>query len=177
MQIESIRGNIDTRIRKLEEEGFDAILLAAAGLHRMGWADRITSYLPEDVCIPAVGQGALGIECRGGDSFMLGLLGKYQHEETARCVAAERTYLRTLQGGCQVPIGAYARVDSTASNPGAAGLPLTLTGIVGSPDGGELLRQTVAGTEPERLGTELADYMLMHGADRLLADSAAQTQS
>lgn len=173
LQIESIRGNIDTRIRKLEEEGFDAILLAAAGLHRMGWKDRITAYLPAEVCIPAVGQGALGIECRGADSFMLELLGKYTDKETELCVTAERSYLRTLQGGCQVPIGAYARLEPAGEGDSKAPL-LTLTGIVGSAVSGELLRETVTGSEPERIGDKLAQSMIALGADRMLAEVAAQ---
>ncbi|WP_409341724.1 hydroxymethylbilane synthase [Paenibacillus sp. MBLB4367] len=174
LQIESIRGNIDTRIRKLEEEGFDAILLAAAGLHRMGWKDRITAYLPADLCIPAVGQGALGIECRGDDTFMLELLGKFTDDETARCVEAERSYLRTLQGGCQVPIGAYARLEPAQEGESSARL-LTLTGIVGSAVSGELLRETVSGSDPERLGDKLAQFMIMRGADRMLAEATAQS--
>lgn len=169
LAIESIRGNIDTRLRKLESEGFDAILLAAAGLHRIGWRERITAYLPPEDCLPAVGQGALGIECRGSDSFMLHLLGKLQHEATARCAAAERSFLRRLNGGCQVPIGAYATVAPAAE--GAEGPEtLTLTGMVGSPDGGALLREQLSGSDPERLGTELAERLIARGADRILAD-------
>ena len=111
LRIESIRGNIDSRLRKLEEENFDAIMLAAAGLHRIGWQDRISEYLPPELCLPAVGQGALCIECRGGDAFVLDLLGKFQHEPTALAVRAERAFLGRLNGGCQVPLGAYASVN------------------------------------------------------------------
>lgn len=165
--IEPVRGNIDSRIRKLETEEFDAILLAAAGLNRMGWQDRISHYLETDVCLPAVGQGALAIECRESDSFMLELLSHIQHEATALAVAAERSFLHTLQGGCQVPIGAFAKVE----NPGIDGRPpqITLAGMVGLPDGSELLRSVIRGNEPERLGRELAKELLDQGADRILS--------
>lgn len=127
LRIESIRGNIDTRIRKLAEEGFDAILLAAAGLHRMGWKERITEYLPPEVCLPAVGQGALAIECRGGDEDVLGVLRLLNDPATERTVAAERRLLGLLNGGCQVPIGAYAQLESDAPEARVA-----LTGLVAS---------------------------------------------
>jgi len=165
LAIESIRGNIDSRLRKLEEGNFDAILLAAAGLHRIGWQDRITAYLPPEVCLPAVGQGALCIECRGGDDFMLGLLGKYQHEPTALAVRAERSFLGRLQGGCQVPIGAYASVSA------ADGAGLTLTGMVGSIDGRTLLKESAEGADPEALGLLVADRLIARGADRILAEA------
>lgn len=165
LRIESIRGNIDSRLRKLESEGFDAILLAAAGLIRTGWQDRISAYLPPEICLPAVGQGALCIECRGGDTFMLDLLGKIQHEPTALAVRAERTFLGRLNGGCQVPLGAYASVEESS---GAEPL-LKLTGMVGSPDGRTLLKETETGTDPEKLGLLVADKLIAQGADRILA--------
>lgn len=173
--VESIRGNIDSRIKKLETEGFDAILLAAAGLHRMGWRDRIHHYLEADVCLPAVGQGALGLECRSGDTFLLQLLQQIGHEPTALAVAAERSYLSTLQGGCQVPIGAFATVAGPLDGGAESGSigshkPLiTLTGMVGSPDGTELLKDSLTGEDPEQLGRELAHMLLARGADRILA--------
>jgi hydroxymethylbilane synthase len=173
LQVESIRGNIDSRLKKLESEGYDAILLAAAGLHRMGWTDRVSAFLTADACVPAVGQGALGIECRAGDGFLLDLLRRYQHEATARCVRAERSFLGSLQGGCQVPIGAYGRLtapDASSVTAGGADAVIALTGIVGSPDGAELLRATVSGTEPEALGIELARLLREQGADRILAE-------
>lgn len=165
LNVETIRGNIDSRIKKLETEGFDAIMLAAAGLHRMGWQDRISAYLEPETCLPAVGQGALAIECRAEDRFILELLSHLQHEETALATAAERSYLDTLQGGCQVPIGAYATVG-----PEKDGARLvTLTGMVGSPDGEVLLKETHAGTDPAAVGRELADRLIARGADRILA--------
>jgi hydroxymethylbilane synthase len=170
LQIETIRGNIDSRLRKLETEGFDAIMLAAAGLHRMGWRDRISSYLPAEICLPAVGQGALAIECRAADEFMLKLLSQLQHEETALAAAAERSFLDTLHGGCQVPIGAYAVILQADGMEGRGGRLLSLTGMVGSPDGGELLKETLTGSDPAELGRELAGRLIARGADRILAE-------
>ncbi|TJY41457.1 hydroxymethylbilane synthase [Cohnella pontilimi] len=163
LHIESIRGNIDTRLRKLEEEGFDAILLAAAGLHRMGWKDRITSYLPSALCLPAVGQGALAVECRADDEEVLELLARFNDEHTARTVAAERRLLGLLNGGCQVPIGAYAETTD--------GAEIVLTGMVASPDGKRLLKETASGTDPERVGEIVAQALLARGADTILAEA------
>lgn len=166
LRIESIRGNIDTRIRKLTEEGFDAILLAAAGLHRMGWQHKITAYLPTDVCLPAVGQGALAIECRANDDEVLSMLRLVNDPVTERAVAAERRLLGLLNGGCQVPIGAFAEADSADS-----GAPITLTGVVSSPDGSKLLRESATGTDPEQVGLKVAEALLSRGADQLLAEA------
>lgn len=167
LRIESIRGNIDSRLRKLEEENFDAIMLAAAGLHRIGWQDRISAYLPPELCLPAVGQGALCIECRGNDTFVLDLLGKFQHEPTALAVRAERAFLGRLNGGCQVPLGAYASVNETSS--GDASL-LTLTGMVGTPDGVTMLKETASGNDPEALGELVASMLIAQGAEKILAE-------
>lgn len=161
LKLEWIRGNIDSRLRKLETEGFDAILLAAAGLKRMGWEDRITSYLPVEICLPAVGQGALGIQCRENDAELLELLGHYQDGDTARTVAAERSLLASLNGGCQVPIGAYAVL-------GEDGETVHLTGLVGKPDGSLLLKESATGTDPEALGLEVARLLADKGADGIL---------
>lgn len=165
--IEPIRGNIDTRLRKLETEGIDAIVLAAAGLRRMGWQDRITEYVSPDISVPAVAQGALGIECRADDTFMLELLARFNHEPTARAVRAERRMLGRLNGGCQIPLGAYAFVredDAGGDEP-----LLEMTAVVGTPDGSMLLKEWGRGRDPERLGDELADKLLKQGADRILA--------
>ncbi|MBJ8190875.1 hydroxymethylbilane synthase, partial [Bacillus cereus] len=143
LQLEPVRGNIDSRLKKLETEGFDAIILAAAGLHRMGWKERITSYIPEEDCLPAVGQGALGIECRASDEELLALLHLYNDRDTSATVAAERTFLGVLNGGCQVPIGAHAVW---------AGQEISLTGMVGSPDGEFILKETLQGNDPQKLG-------------------------
>jgi hydroxymethylbilane synthase len=153
-------------LRKLEEEGFDAILLAAAGLHRMGWKDRITEYLAPEVCLPAVGQGALAIECRGNDADVLALLGLLNDPDTERTVAAERRLLGLLNGGCQVPIGAYARLESGVDNAG-----ILLNGMVSSPDGTRMLRESASGTDPLQVGADVAQALLGRGADHLLAEA------
>lgn len=160
LQLEPVRGNIDSRLKKLETEGFDAIILAAAGLHRMGWKDRITSYIPEEACLPAVGQGALGIECRASDEELLALLKLYNHQDTSATVAAERTFLGVLNGGCQVPIGAHAVW---------AGQEISLTGMVGSPDGEVILKETLLGNDPQKLGEAVAASLIAKGAEQILA--------
>ncbi|MBP1156610.1 hydroxymethylbilane synthase [Paenibacillus sp. PvR052] len=165
LQIEPVRGNIDSRLRKLETEGFDAIVLAAAGLRRVGWEDRISAYLPPELCLPAVGQGALCLECRSDDKFVVDLLSEYRHEPTAIAVRAERSFLGRLNGGCQVPIGAYAQLGSVNNE----GKPeIALTGMVGSPDGKQMLKETMTGTDPEELGLALAEALIAKGAAELL---------
>ena len=166
--VEPIRGNIDTRIRKLEEQGLDAILLAAAGLHRMGWRDRITSYLPVELCLPAVGQGALAIECRVGDADVLSLLALVNDRTTARCTTAERRLLGLLNGGCQVPIGAYA--SAAGEGPDAV---LTMTGMVATPDGLQVLKEAASGSDPDRVGEQVAEALLARGAAAILAEARA----
>ncbi|MFD0713954.1 hydroxymethylbilane synthase [Paenibacillus sp. GCM10027626] len=168
LKLESIRGNIDTRMSKLETEGFDAVVLAAAGLIRMGWEDRISAYLPEELSVPAVGQGALGIECRDNDKEVRELLAAYNDPETSLAVRAERSFLGTLNGSCQIPIGAYATI-SAPENGGQEPL-ITLTGIVGSPDGAELLKEICKGTDPEQVGRQAAEALRSRGADRILAE-------
>ncbi|ALA43530.1 MULTISPECIES: hydroxymethylbilane synthase [Paenibacillus] len=160
LQLEPVRGNIDSRLKKLETEGFDAIILAAAGLHRMGWKERITSYIPEEDCLPAVGQGALGIECRASDEELLALLRLYNDRDTSATVAAERTFLGVLNGGCQVPIGAHAVW---------AGQEISLTGMVGSPDGEVILKETLQGNDPQKLGEAVAASLIAKGAEQILA--------
>lgn len=162
--IQPIRGNINTRLRKLESEGMDAIVLAVAGLERMNWMERISDYLPPDICIPAVGQGALAIQCRKDDTFMRELLAHYNDEETDLVVSAERSFLNRLNGGCQVPIAAHAILENTASG------QISLTGMVGSPDGETILKDTMSGDDPVELGIALADSLIQRGADKLLAE-------
>lgn len=167
--LEPLRGNIDSRLRKLEDEGFDAIILAAAGLLRMGWEDRITSYLPPEICLPAVGQGALGIECRESDEDVKQLLSLYNDPDTAVTVTAERRFLNVLGGSCQVPIGAFAQL-----NPGSdkeAPAEMVLTGLVGSPDGKVILKQSMAGNDPLLLGEALAGKLIAKGANTILAST------
>ncbi|AOZ94599.1 hydroxymethylbilane synthase [Paenibacillus crassostreae] len=170
LQLESIRGNIDSRLRKLEEGEFQAILLAAAGLYRMGWEDRITSYISIDICLPAVGQGALGIECRTDDEDLRRLLSLYNDELTSMTVAAERRFLSALNGGCQVPIGAHAIWVQDASNHFQTDSKLIqLTGMVGSPEGEIILKETLTGTDPEKLGLAVANKLIAQGAEGILA--------
>ena len=160
LQIQWIRGNIDTRLAKLKTDAYDAIILAAAGLHRMGWAKEvITQYLPTDICVPAVGQGALAIECRENDEELLHWLNKLTDEQTERAVRAERAFLQHIEGGCQVPVAGYAYVDEDA---------IVLTALVATPDGTEVLKEVVKGTEPEKVGTEAAKRLIERGAKQLI---------
>lgn len=161
LTIKWIRGNIDTRLAKLQTEDYDAIVLAAAGLVRMGWAsDVITEYLATDVCLPAVGQGALAVECRESDEELREWLQKLNDIDTERAVYAERAFLRQLEGGCQVPIAGYAHVDSQND--------IVLTALVASPDGKELYKETVSGPDPENVGTTAADLLIKRGAKALI---------
>lgn len=169
LQLESIRGNIDSRIRKLETEGFDAVVLAAAGLTRMGWQDRISASVPVDVCLPAVGQGALGIECRENDDEIRQLLALLNDTDTELTIRAERSFLGALHGGCQVPIGAYCVIDDAESG-NRSERQLVMTGMVGSPDGATMLKEAKQGTNPEQLGRDVAAALIARGADRILAE-------
>lgn len=159
--IEPVRGNVDTRLRKLDEGSFDAIVLAAAGLHRLGHANRITEHLSEDFMLPAVGQGALAIETRADDAVVNEIVISLNHEPTRLACRAERAFLKGLGGGCLVPIAAHAKIE-----PGL----IDLTGLVASPDGSEALRdrQTGPSSDAEAIGKQLADELLSRGADRIL---------
>jgi hydroxymethylbilane synthase len=161
LTIESIRGNVDTRLRKLDEGQFDAIVLAAAGLRRLGWADRITEYFSFEVICPAVGQGALAIETRDDDGPAAMLCRKLDHAESRDAVTAERAVLRAMGGGCQVPIGAYARVDGGA---------IHLRAIVISPGGDRIVRGETSGASEDAavLGHDLAIDMLSRGGREIL---------
>ena len=166
IDLQWIRGNIDSRIKKLETEGFDAIVLAAAGLTRMGWTDRISTYIPEDICLPAVGQGALGVQCREADKEVVSLLARYNDAHSEKAVTAERSFLGTLQGGCQVPIGAYATIKT--DNEGKE--VVELTGMIGSPDGSKILKEMRVGEDPITVGAEVARYLLDAGGKEILAE-------
>ncbi|MFY0545352.1 hydroxymethylbilane synthase [Brevibacillus sp. H7] len=172
IQIESLRGNIDTRVRKLNEGNFDAIVLAAAGLERVNWNGTISQYLPVEISVPAVGQGALAIECRADDEEMLALLKKFDHAPTRLAVTAERSFLHKLQGGCQVPIGAYATIDESGAKP-----VITLTGLVAAPDGSRVFKHTASGTDPIALGRDLAEQLLAKGADDVLSKVLKENQA
>lgn len=160
VSIKWIRGNIETRLRKLTEEDYDAIILAVSGLKRVGLSEElITEYLEPEICVPAVGQGALAIECREDDHELHELLAKINDDYTTRTVLAERTFLRLLEGGCQVPIGGYAYLE---------GNEIVLTALVGTPDGNTILKEIVRGTEPESVGTEAATKLINQGAKEIV---------
>ena len=161
VQVQDIRGNVDTRLRKLDEGRYDAILLASAGLHRLGWQDRIAEILDPKVMLPAVGQGALGIETRSGDDAINELLSPLDDSETRIAVTAERALLAALGGGCQVPLGAHAILDRER---------LGLLGVVVSEDGRQTVRAAVTGAPdaPEALGQAAAARLLERGARDLI---------
>ena len=161
LTVRDLRGNVNTRLAKLDNGEYAAIILAAAGLIRLGFEQRIAALLPVDTSLPANGQGAVGIECRSDDTALHQLLAPLEHSPTRSCVLAERAMNRKLQGGCQVPIGAFAVIE---------GESLWLRGLVGSLDGSEIIRHQVRGpvASAEQLGTELAEYLLGQGADRIL---------
>ena len=156
------RGNVQTRLAKLDRGDCDALLLAAAGLDRLDLADRIAARLPVDVMLPAVTQGVLGLECRAGDDAVMALLAPLHEPKTALRVRAERAFAARLGGGCHTPLAAHAVLD---------GAQLHLTGLVGSPDGRRVLRQTQTGPAdaPEALGLALAEHLIAQGAAELLA--------
>lgn len=164
-EIRSIRGNIDTRLRKLEEEGFDAIILAEAGLSRMGWLDdgnlKVERLAAED-CLPAVGQGALAIECREMDKELLGMLTSIHDDDTAFSVQCERKFLETLNGGCEIPIAGFAVKEADES--------LWFRGFVANADGSNRLATQKTGTSPEQLGEESARELLDQGAAQIIQE-------
>ena len=162
LRLEPIRGNVGTRLRKLDEGQFDAIILAAAGLHRLGLAGRITEHLSTELVLPAVGQGALAIETRRDDANINQIVSRLNHETTRLTCQAERAFLKGLGGGCLVPIAAQAEIVATT---------LLLTGLVASTDGSEVVRGKLSGPseEAEALGDQLAQQLIAQGADRILA--------
>jgi len=161
LKIQVLRGNLDTRLRKLRAGEFDAIVLAAAGLKRMGWMEQITEYLPAEVSLPAIGQGALGLEGRRDDGFVRDLVAALEHPPTRAAVTAERALLERLQGGCQVPIAAHATL---------AGERLRLEGLIASVDGRRLVRNQVEGlvAQARELGLRLAEQLLDQGGEAIL---------
>ena len=161
LEIFPLRGNVDTRVRKLEEGDYDAIILAAAGLKRLGKTQHIKEIIEPEVMCSAAGQGALGIEIRQGDAAMRQHLAFLNHEPSRLATVCERALLNQLGGGCQVPIGAYAVV---------ANGQITLTGICARPDGTEVLREVGTGTDPIELGQRLGNLILSRGGDRILRD-------
>lgn len=166
LSFKDVRGNLNTRLAKLDAGEYDALILAFAGLHRLGFDDRIHQVIPAEVSLHAVGQGALGIECRGDDAEVLELLKALQHQPTADRCYAERAFLRELEGGCQVPIGVNTVLEGDS---------LTLTGIVASLDGQKIAKDSVTGAaaDAEQLGTDLAHRLREQGAQSILDEILA----
>ena len=162
VSVEPLRGNLDTRLRKLDEGRYDAIVVALAGLKRMGWADRATQVFSVEEMVPAIGQGALAIEIRAGDSELLAGLNSLRDADTEAATQAERAFLRRLGGGCQVPLAAHARLKQER---------LELAGVVVSLDAARAVRGVESGpqAEAEAIGTRLADTLLNKGAREILA--------
>jgi hydroxymethylbilane synthase len=156
-----LRGNIDTRLKKIETENLTGVILAAAGMKRLGYMEKIAQYLPIELMLPAVGQGALGLQIRKADSELANVLAKLNHAATAAEVTAERAYLRALGGGCRLPIAALGKL---------AGKELSLEGLVAAPNGASVCRDKVRGeiAEAEELGKRLADMIMEKGGKKLL---------
>lgn len=160
IHIKWIRGNVDTRLRKLHEEDYDAIILAAAGLERLGLGKEvITEYLSTEQCVPAVGQGCLAIECRENDKELLAALQRLHDEYTSKTVEAERVFLSGLDGGCQIPIGGHAVMEENQ---------IQLTALVASKDGKIMLKEVVTGENPVEVGEEAVRRLLAQGAKELI---------
>jgi len=166
LKVVGIRGNVDTRLRKLDDGEYDALVLAAAGLQRLGLKNRITALLKPPHMLPAVGQGALGIECREDDSRVLELLGHLNDHQTHQVIAAERAMLALLHGGCSVPVGGWGRIEDKK---------LVLDGLVGNLDGTQILKATASGelTDAEQVGQQVAEQLLAQGAADILATARA----
>ena len=166
LEIKWIRGNVDTRLGKLESEDYDAIILAAAGLKRLGWSDEVvTEYLDTDICLPAVAQGSLGIECRADDAELLAELAKLTDAATWTSAHAERAFLAAMDGGCQVPIAGYATVN---------GADISLTGMVAAPDASIIYKETLTGTDADALGKAVAAKLTEQGAFDLIQKVKAE---
>ncbi|MFO8239244.1 MAG: hydroxymethylbilane synthase [Prochlorococcaceae cyanobacterium] len=170
LQFKDVRGNVITRLEKLDAGEYDCLILAAAGLGRLGLGDRIHELIDPSISLHAVGQGALGIECRAGDTTVLDQIKVLEHTPTARRCLAERAFLRELEGGCQVPIGVNTRFADSGE--------LILTGMVASLDGGRLLRDAVQGPQedPEALGIDLAQRLRGQGAGEILEEIFASVR-
>jgi hydroxymethylbilane synthase len=163
LKIAQLRGNLETRFRKLDEGQFDAMILATAGVKRLGWQQRITEVIEPEISLPAIGQGAVGIECRINDEFINQLIAPLNHKETSICVRAERALLKRLQGGCQVPIAAYATIKDGR---------LIMDGLVGSVTGDRIIKEHLEGNieDAETIGISLGENLLSKGADKILAE-------
>lgn len=161
LTIVSLRGNLETRLKKIETENLHGVILAAAGMKRMGFAEKVSQYLPMEIMLPAVGQGALGLETRDSDDELKAMLAKLNHAPTALEIKAERSFLRHLGGGCLLPIAAFAKLE---------GDKLSLEGLVAAPQGTSIIRDKVKGSaqEAEELGKMLAEMILEKGGNKLL---------
>ena len=169
LRIESLRGNVDTRVRKAQEGQYDAIVLAGAGLTRLGLERQVSEWLPLDIMLPAPGQGALAVQCRADDQTTLELLGALDDPATRRAVTAERAFLSGLGGGCAVPVAAYAE---TVLRPQMSGI--RLSGLVASSDGKKLIRVNGEGIAALQLGNELAQQAIAQGADEILMSTGVK---
>lgn len=161
VQVSPLRGNVDTRLRKLDEGEFDAIILAAAGVGRLGRTEWVREVLPVEIMCPAAGQGALAVEIRAGDSSTGDAIAILDDAASRRSAMCERALLRALGGGCQVPIGAYAAAVEAG---------LKLTAVVARPDGSKIIRESRVGSDGEAVGRQLAEELLRRGAERILRD-------
>lgn len=161
VEVVPLRGNLDTRIRKIETDNLDGIIVAAAGMRRMGWEERVSEFIPAEVMLPSVGQGVLGIEVRKGDGEIKNVLSFLHHLQTWVEVSAERAFLKALGGGCQVPVAAYAVKK---------GETLLIMGLVGNPDGRVMIRDERCGEceQAEMLGRQLAEGILSRGGSAIL---------
>jgi hydroxymethylbilane synthase len=163
LEVVPLRGNLDTRMKKLSSMALDAIVLAAAGLRRLGWANQASEYFDPDVMLPAIGQGALAVETRKEDAVLQKMIQVLDHSPTRLAVKAERAFLQSLGGGCQIPLAGYARLESGR---------LVLTGLVAALDGGRVIREKIVGTpeQGEELGVTLAQTLLAKGAGEILSE-------
>jgi len=168
--ISEIRGNVPTRIKKLDESGLDGMILAFAGVHRLGLDDRVRQTIPFEIMLPAVGQGAMAVEVRSDDVKVQEIVSVLNDDETFHCITAERAFLRRLEGGCQVPIGAFAYIEGDQIN---------LEGVIGNLDGSENLRERISGdvSDANALGTRLAEQMLEKGAGEMLQEVRSAVES
>jgi hydroxymethylbilane synthase len=163
IELKDLRGNVGTRLGKLDAGEYDAIMLAAAGIIRLGMSERVTQLIPPDILLPAIGQGAIGIECRAGDDEVLKLISPLNHEDTSICVQTERAFSRRLFGGCQLPIAGQAVVN---------GDEIELTGLIAKVDGSEVIKATQAGNiaDSNNIGIALAETLLGRGGDKILEE-------
>ena len=162
-EIISLRGNVNTRLSKLDAGTYDAIVLAAAGMERLGLQSKISEYLDTSFSLPAIGQGAIGVECRSDDPDVMEILACLNDDDTRICVTAERAMNRTLEGGCQVPIAGFAELNNGV---------LRLRGLVGRPDGSKIIRSEASGqaADADQIGQRLANELLCLGADKILRE-------